>query len=267
MTLPSDVTITQVLTFPDGKLFVAGTHVDDSVYVERFLPRGQVDSSFDQAKFALAVQGIEKGSDFTNIGVDSRGRVLVSYVDGQDDTSPIIRLNSDGSRDLTFGTNGQTNTTLGVSAISALPDGRIIVRGVETETPTDVGHTEQTAILVLKSNGSVDTAFNDTGIAETAFLTTDDSDLPSSTESVPRDAIFDLPNSGFLYLQDVEQELVTSDRINPNQQDVTHNSDTEAFAFNPDGSPATSFKFDRKDVLRGHSTTLLAAPGAGGWVD
>ena len=117
------VQISNVFQLADGKLLavVRRTITGASIpFAERLLPRGQVDPSFSDAAFQAAVQDV--GFPF-KYGLDSRERLLVAY-EGASDTTNIIRVNSDGSLDSTFGSHGQMALPLEiVTGVSSVPDG------------------------------------------------------------------------------------------------------------------------------------------------
>jgi uncharacterized delta-60 repeat protein len=78
----------------------------------------------------------------------------------------IARMNSDGSRDTTFGTNGLVSTPIGGSndvgqAVVYLPGGKLLVAGFTKGTFTSPGAID---FVRYNSDGSLDTTFGDGGI-------------------------------------------------------------------------------------------------------
>lgn len=126
---PNSVVLGTLLQ-PDGKILINGTFVSVNGvarnYVARLHANGQLDSGFITGTFwgssnfllvremALQPDGkILVGGDFTSYNALSRGRIL--------------RLNSDGSLDLTF--NSSTGASGIIHAISLQPDGKILIGG------------------------------------------------------------------------------------------------------------------------------------------
>src|SRR5262249_6972434 len=73
----------------------------------------------------------------------------------------LARLNSNGTLDSTFGSNGQVNATIMASGVALQPDGKIIIAG------SDPYSTSGPVYEVARYNpdGSVDTTFSSNGIA------------------------------------------------------------------------------------------------------
>ncbi len=88
----------------------------------------------------------------------------------------LVRYNSDGSMDGSFGSNGVARTSFGAfnfgvaHAIAALPDGKLLVVGSRA---VEVG-ADDFCVLRYFTDGSIDSTFADTGMAVTSFGVTSD---------------------------------------------------------------------------------------------
>jgi uncharacterized delta-60 repeat protein len=124
---------------PDGKILAAGGTVnDDNKPVDgvlvRLLGDGSLDTSFGGTGIVTADFGANEA--FDDFVVQPDGKIIVEGRTGSLDASDflLVRYNSDGSLDTTFGTNGKVVTDLGNSADTAMGlarqlDGRVIVVG------------------------------------------------------------------------------------------------------------------------------------------
>ena len=177
-----DVTIQQ-----DGKIVVAGSSNDNNYTsffaVARYHPNGAIDSSFGQNGTAV----FHLGPFITSIGGYYYGRyanewakVIAAQPDGKivvagssyalhncydyygsvycDEALGMARLNSDGSFDSTFGSNGRVRDTLLLRTASGMAlqaDGRILV----------TGYGNQQAFIAERynSNGNLDSTFGTNG--------------------------------------------------------------------------------------------------------
>ncbi len=148
----------QIVFQPDGKLLATGNFSSNYVYparlIYRFLPDGQLDSSFNPY-FPAANTRVE---DFM---VQPDGKIIYTYQflnSGLNSSVGVYRLNSDGSRDNSFDFNVQF---FGLPKnISILPDGRILLGGSFKE---DVADSVNKIFLRLNSDGSVDRSLDVSG--------------------------------------------------------------------------------------------------------
>jgi uncharacterized delta-60 repeat protein len=119
----------------------------DDLFIVRFNADGSLDTTFsDDGFFAYSPAG--GGFVFT---VQANGGVLVGA--GND----LLRYTADGDPDPTFGIGGKMHDPLGaiIAAVRELPDGRIIVGGTNSDSPT-----ERTFVLArINANGSIDASF------------------------------------------------------------------------------------------------------------
>lgn len=92
--------------------------------------------------------------------------VLVGDVvrNNQQDEFALVRINTDGTLDTSFGTNGVVIAMLGsnsdsISKVRIQPDGKILLAGVSWA----VGSASNIMLVRYNSNGTLDTTFNSTG--------------------------------------------------------------------------------------------------------
>ncbi|WP_165821974.1 T9SS type A sorting domain-containing protein [Hymenobacter edaphi] len=152
-----------VLPLPNGKTMVGGTFQEyNGATVPRGLVRLNADGSRD-ASFNRGPIGFDGSGQVLTFALQADGKVLVggSFMtyDGQDVPDHLIRLNADGSRDLSFnGTNiGLGNTGGTVEALIVQPDGKILVGGGFN---TYNGVAVPSGVIRLNADGSRDTGFN-----------------------------------------------------------------------------------------------------------
>jgi uncharacterized delta-60 repeat protein len=124
---------------PDGKIVFptvndAGQGTSVSTTIVRLNPDGAFDDSFGSK--GKVVIPVSEGIFSFAIHIQPNGRILAAGDTGQ--TPPfgfaIVRLNADGSRDTSFGSNGIVNTRLGsygsfVTDLALQPNGKLVAYG------------------------------------------------------------------------------------------------------------------------------------------
>ena len=147
----------------DGKILVAGYSFNGSnndFSVLRLHADGSLDSSFNGTGRALVQVG--SGDDFaTCIAVQADGKVLLlgHSSSGNHSDLSLVRLNTDGSLDASFGSTGRVVIAGAVNAyghaISVQGDGRILVAGSSAAAGTAAD-----LMLRLNADGSLDASFD-----------------------------------------------------------------------------------------------------------
>jgi uncharacterized delta-60 repeat protein len=184
--------IFQLVIQPDGKILAAGTvhsllsgGVDQpGIGVARYNTDGTLDSSFAQGEFG----GGGKSATFVlnaqawgyAIALQPDGKIVVAGSTGKlgDDTTltfTLIRLNSDGTLDTSFGGGtGRPIVQFGhrseAFAVAIQPDDKILACGYAQSGATPVSDSSQFAIARLNTDGSLDTTFGSGGKVTTDFL-------------------------------------------------------------------------------------------------
>lgn len=177
----------------DGRFYAVGVAADSTeatadfrTLVARFLPNGDLDTSFGTMGYATAniAQGTN-GEVARGIVVQSNGKVVVSatveaggMADARDRDIALVRFNTDGSRDMSFGTNGTVildlsrgvEVTSGASTsfltdsvwgLTEYADNRLLVTGVQVRAG---GMDTDWAVVRLSADGARDTSFGTNGV-------------------------------------------------------------------------------------------------------
>lgn len=164
----------------DGKIIAAGTALNTSfagrLLVTRINTNGTIDSSFG-TQGSVLIQDYNESYAF-DCFVKSDGKIVVigSFADNQYEFSMLaIRLNSDGSLDNNFGTNGKAEIDasefmddFAYSAVE-LADHSIILAG----TAQDSLFKNIPTIVKINENGSIITSFGNNGFATISVEETD----------------------------------------------------------------------------------------------
>jgi uncharacterized delta-60 repeat protein len=144
-----------------GNIIVVGASVlngASSIALTRYTSAGVLDTTFGVNGIVLTA--ISSGSSGYALVLQSDGKIVVtgSVLQSNEVWIPIVRYNTSGSLDTSFGTNGVTvinieDCAIGYSLIQQ-PDGKFIIGGFA----------EGNAFVVrVNNNGTVDTTFNGTG--------------------------------------------------------------------------------------------------------
>lgn len=165
----SDAQIHALAIQADGKIVVAGFAMVSGVtqvMVARYATNGSLDTSFGASLTGIVTTVVGDGAVATAVAVQSDNKIVVAGVAIVDGTPEfvIIRYNSDGSADTSFGASGIVTTQIGVRAkgysVAIQPsDGNIVVAGFAV-----VASQDQFAVARYNSaDGSLDTTFNSGG--------------------------------------------------------------------------------------------------------
>lgn len=147
----------------DDKIILTGSILkDDEVWIPlvRYNADGTLDTTFGTN--GLVVIELEDCAVGYSIIRQSDGKyIVVGFAEGQ---SFVVRVNSDGTLDTTFGTNGATTIEVGNSSFLRGSDlqstGKIVVAGYSEG---------QCLIARLNTDGSLDTSFGSSGITLNKF--------------------------------------------------------------------------------------------------
>ncbi len=115
--------------------------------------------------FGRVTTSIGSGSEANAIAIQSDGKVVVAGFsnNGSNDDFALVRYNSDGGLDSTFGTYGKVTTQIGsgneqVNAMAIQSNGKIIVTGFSSN-----GSNNDFALARYNSDGSLDPTFGSLG--------------------------------------------------------------------------------------------------------
>ena len=178
---------------PDGKILCSGKFYEinntfDNFCTVRYNNNGTIDSTFGTNGMVLTAVDIGGDVIYSQL-IQPDGKILLAGYssDGAHFYMPIMRLNSDGSLDTSFGNDGLVSQDIsGISypickKIILQPDGKIVA----------VGYGYQSFIARFNSNGSLDTTFNNTGFNVCDFN-------PSPLINGVFNSVFLLPNGKLL---------------------------------------------------------------------
>jgi uncharacterized delta-60 repeat protein len=146
-----------------GGTFDYGTSVNPDFAVFKITPSGQFDYSFGVNGYAyFDVSGTDA---LTEIFIQGDGRILLTGKTFNPVIVPIIRINTDGSLDNSFGTNGIKLIDFGTAcqsgiSISQVENGKILLSGSRGPCAN-----QDLFVSRLDSNGQVDISFGNNGFS------------------------------------------------------------------------------------------------------
>ena len=165
-----DGSITALAFQSDGKIVASGQIFGNPDYgVVRYKTNGTVDSSFG----SNGVASTDFLNSFTATSIKVRnGKILVAGTsfNGSDNDFALARFNSNGSKDLNFGSNGRVLTDFGNSndngnSMVIQKDGKIVVAGFSLFSTTS-----DYTIARYDSNGTLlDNSFGTNGMTKAGF--------------------------------------------------------------------------------------------------
>ena len=151
---------------PDGKILLAGQSHNGSDYdfaLARYNTDGSLDIGFGTGGKVTTMIGT--GNDLAyNVAVQADGKIVISgdSDNGSDDDFAVVRYNSDGTLDGSFGTGGMVTTAVGAGtdkarAFALQSDGKILLAGFSNN-----GSDNDIAVVRYNSDGTLDTQFDTT---------------------------------------------------------------------------------------------------------
>ena len=180
-----------MLAQADGKILLAGstsaqpagvTGSSLNYGVVRLNADGSRDASFGTNGQTLLELGSNSSDSARSVVTQTDGKILIAGITNAllagvkilSANYGVVRLNADGSRDTSFGTNGQTVLDLGSNTIDEAysmvtqADGKILIAGSTHARPAGatVGQPNYNyGVVRLNANGSLDTSFGTNGQA------------------------------------------------------------------------------------------------------
>jgi len=157
---------------PDGKILVSGLFDGFNGVTQQGLVRLNSNGTPDTAFNANVANLFDRSSGDTyaySIALQSDGKIILGgfWNNGLYDSALTLynifylaRLNSDGTIDTTFSSNGTTYPTLGVFKVVVQSDDKILVGGSFTTFNTSGGSVSVSGLARLNANGTLDTTFN-----------------------------------------------------------------------------------------------------------
>lgn len=173
----SDNFATAIAVQPDGRIVVAGTaqssaDVDKSDFaVARYLPDGTLDSTFGSA--GKVTSDFAGSADLGHaVAIQADGIIVAGEaLSGTQKAFALIRYNSDGSIDATFGSDGKVLTTFSdrdsrAYEIVLQPDQKIVLAGDSFHG--DPLSDSDFALARYNSEGTLDQSFGSGGLSSAA---------------------------------------------------------------------------------------------------
>jgi uncharacterized delta-60 repeat protein len=162
----------------DGKILQAGATHNGTNWdwaIVRFEADGDLDTTFGTG--GIVTTDLRGYNDWgSSIALQSDGKIVFGSKssNGTDNDFAVVRYNTDGSIDTTFGTNGMVFTTIGSGdddgeAVTIQSDGKIVLAGF-TWNGTD----EDFAVVRYNTDGTLDTSFGTGGKVVTPIGSADD---------------------------------------------------------------------------------------------
>jgi uncharacterized delta-60 repeat protein len=171
---PVGGSVTAMAIQPDGKIVVTGTGNTQAnprhFVVARYTTNGALDATFGGGT-GLVSTSIGIGGDTAGaVRIQNDGKIVVAgsstFFTSVDFS--LVRYNTNGSLDISFGSFGRVTTDFGsanggiVSGLAIQPDGRIIAAG-QAEIPVVTGGSEYFALARYTTNGALDASFGSGG--------------------------------------------------------------------------------------------------------
>ena len=160
----SAVIASSVVIQQDGKIVTAG-YSGNAFILVRYNSNGALDTTFGTNGVAAMVIGTSN-SQINSVTVQSDGKLVAAGTSDADHFT-IVRYNSDGSLDNTFGTNGILSTQIGigtnfVNTVAIQSDGKIVVAG-----SARFGYVYVFTMIRFNPNGAFDNSFGTNGVVTT----------------------------------------------------------------------------------------------------
>ncbi len=161
----------------DGRIVVAGeAYVDPNTSttafgIARYNTDGSLDMSFDGDGIRTVVVGIR--SPAYAMTLQSDGKIVIAgdstAVNGGPISATVVRLNPNGSLDVSFDTDGIATAQVGsfdnIRTVAIQEDGKILIGGYAFTATADI------AVVRFNANGTLDTSFDGDGKVTTPIGT------------------------------------------------------------------------------------------------
>lgn len=216
-----NVGITAISMQTDGKIIASGPNkISNYDFTTiRCNPTGTLDSLFGiNGKVETSVSSINDYSTSNVLQTDGKIIVAGYSYDGTNSCFAVVRYNSDGTIDNTFGTSGFVSTSLGYQideaySVAIQNNGKIILAGTSTNSSN-----YNFGMVRYNSDGSLDNSFGNGGIAITQI----DSSAYSIAKSVKIQPDGSIIVAGYSY--DVSQNFAVAKYYGDNTTNIIQNN-------------------------------------------
>ncbi len=160
----------------DGKIIVTGwgwsivnINTSRDFALVRYNNNGSLDNTFGTGGI-IATDFTGNSETANSVAIQSDGKITVAgwSITGNNDKFALVRYNTNGSLDNTFGSSGKVTTVVGnvseANSVTIQSDGKILVTGF-----SDNGSDYDFALVRYNSNGSLDSTFDLDGKVTTDF--------------------------------------------------------------------------------------------------
>jgi uncharacterized delta-60 repeat protein len=165
-------TLSDIKILADGKILISGSSSNQPA-VGKLNANGSFDLTFNTTG-KLVINETIFGGNICLIAVQFDGKLVMSYGSGTTSELKLLRLETTGTMDASFGTAGKSSINIGANndyatAITALGNGKIIISG------STYANSSNTDFFVarLTSNGSLDNTFGTNGFTITSVAPTE----------------------------------------------------------------------------------------------
>ena len=163
---------------PDGKIIATGSSnsssTDYAFSLARLNPDGSLDNLFGSGGKVVTSIGISASEIFA-VAIQGDGKIVAAGYSTQDfdlgTDFTLVRYNTDGTLDNSFGTGGIVITDLNISedgiySIAIQPDGKILATGPTRDLSNQI---TSFGVVRYNSDGSLDNSFGNAGKLTTQF--------------------------------------------------------------------------------------------------
>ena len=169
--IDSNSEVISVIIQPDGRILAGGwaSHLKEDINhiiytltymaIARYNANGSLDTSFNHnGIFTLEIDSLDA---INSLALQSDGKIIVggrfAHITTNSDTMIVLRLNTNGTLDFSFGTHGKTEISPGIiSTLIVLPDDKIYALGTKEYY--------YFAISRYNANGTPDNSFGQHGV-------------------------------------------------------------------------------------------------------
>lgn len=166
-----------VVVQPDDKIVAVGEYKNDFT-INRYNSDGSLDINFGSEGIVNTEYDEHSDDGARAVALQSDGKIVVGGITYYNNQSPyslnffMVRYNSNGSLDGSFGTNGKVVTDFfgradGINDLAIQPDGKIVAAGFAK--PLQGNEDRNFGIVRYNTDGSLDASFGEEGKVNTDF--------------------------------------------------------------------------------------------------